>query len=137
MEGVSTAKIVLFHQGSTELRRCENYVFFLPVNILTGVTRRLLRPHDTLPCVLIYGNGAMLCGRYLHECLFVWCCCVHFMVLWKMLLWLELGKVGNRARCGGRVVCIARKTLYSRVYFVCTHTKYMVSGDCTPGVCTA
>ena len=43
-------------------------------------------------------------------------------------------KVGNRARCGGRVVCIARKTLYSRVYFVCTHTKYMVSGDCTPGV---
>ena len=48
-----TAKIVLFHQGSTELRRCENYVFFLPVNILTGVTRRLLGPHDTLPCVLI------------------------------------------------------------------------------------
>ena len=54
MEGVSTAKIVLFHQGSTELRRCENCVFFLPVNILTGVTRRLLGPHDTLPCVLIY-----------------------------------------------------------------------------------
>ena len=43
----------LFHQGSTELRRCENCVFFLPVNILTGVTRRLLGPHDTLPCVLI------------------------------------------------------------------------------------
>ena len=54
MEGVSTAKIVLFHQGSTELRRCENCVFFLPVNILTGVTRRLLGPHDTLPCVLIF-----------------------------------------------------------------------------------
>ena len=53
MEEVSTAKIVLFHQGSTELRRCENCVFFLPVNILTGVTRRLLGPHDTLPCVLI------------------------------------------------------------------------------------
>ena len=53
LEGVSTAKIVLFHQGSTELRRCENCVFFLPVNILTGVTRRLLGPHDTLPCVLI------------------------------------------------------------------------------------
>ena len=46
-------EIVLFHQGSTELRRCENRVFFLPVNILTGVTRRLLGPHDTLPCVLI------------------------------------------------------------------------------------
>ena len=55
MEEVSTAKIVLFHQGSTELRRCENCVFFLPVNILTGVTRRLLGPHDTLPCVLIIG----------------------------------------------------------------------------------
>ena len=53
LEGMSTAKIVLFHQGSTELRRCENCVFFLPVNILTGVTRRLLGPHDTLPCVLI------------------------------------------------------------------------------------
>ena len=34
---MSTAKIVLFHQGITELRRCENCVFFLPVNILTGV----------------------------------------------------------------------------------------------------
>ena len=46
LEGVSTAKIVLFHQGGTELRRCENCVFFLPVNILTGVARRLLGPHD-------------------------------------------------------------------------------------------
>ena len=54
MEGVFTATIVMFHQGSTELRRCENCVFFLSVNILTGVTRRLLGPHDTLPCVLIY-----------------------------------------------------------------------------------
>ena len=52
MEGVSTEKVVLFHPGSTEIRRCENCVFFLPVNILTGVTRRLLGPHDTLPCVL-------------------------------------------------------------------------------------
>ena len=52
--GVSTAKIVLFHQGSTELRKCENCVFFLPVNILTGVACRLLGPHDTLPCVLIW-----------------------------------------------------------------------------------
>ena len=34
-------------------------------------------------------------------------------------------------------MCIASKTLYSHVYFVCTHTKYMVSGDCIPGVCTA
>ena len=53
MEGVSTAKIVLFHRGSTEQWRCENCVFFLPVNILTGVTRRLLGQHDILPCVLI------------------------------------------------------------------------------------
>ena len=53
LEGMYTAKMVLFHQGSTELRRCENCVFFLPVNILTGVTRRLLGPHDTLLCVLI------------------------------------------------------------------------------------
>ena len=53
LEGVSTAKIVLFHQGITELQRCDNCVFFLPVNILTGVVRRLLGPHDTLPCVLI------------------------------------------------------------------------------------
>ena len=42
LEGVSTAKIILFHQGSTELRRCENCVFFLPVNILTGVARGFL-----------------------------------------------------------------------------------------------
>ena len=57
LEGVSTAKIILFHQGSTELRRCENCVFFLPVNILTGVACRLLGPHDTLPCVLIMTNS--------------------------------------------------------------------------------
>ena len=47
-------KNVLFHQGSTELRRCKNCDFFFPVNILTGVVRWLLGPHDTLPCVLIY-----------------------------------------------------------------------------------
>ena len=34
LEGMYTAKFVLFHQGSTELRRCENCVFFLPVNSL-------------------------------------------------------------------------------------------------------
>ena len=50
---MSTAKIVLFHHGSTEFQRCENCIFVLPVNILTGVARRLLGPHDTLPCVLI------------------------------------------------------------------------------------
>ena len=53
MAVVSTAKFVLFHQGSTELRRCEKCIFVLPANILTGVARRLLGPHDTLPCVLI------------------------------------------------------------------------------------
>ena len=62
LEGVSTAKIVLFNQGSTELRRCENCVFFLPVNILTGVARRLLGPHDTIPCVLIW----LVIGSYCH-----------------------------------------------------------------------
>ena len=35
---------------ATEVRKLH---FFLPVNILTGVMRRLLGPHDTLPCVLI------------------------------------------------------------------------------------
>ena len=35
---------------ATELQKLH---FFLPVNILTGVTRRLLGPHATLPCVLI------------------------------------------------------------------------------------
>ena len=60
MEGVSTAKIVLFHQGSTELRRCENCVFFLPVNILMGVARRILGPHNTLPCVLISKCESMI-----------------------------------------------------------------------------
>ena len=55
--GSVNSKTVLFHQGSTELRRCENCVFFLPVNILTGVERRLLGPHDTLPCVLIHSHN--------------------------------------------------------------------------------
>ena len=61
LEGMCTAKIVLFHQGNTELRRCENYVFFLPVNILTGVTRRLLGPHD-IPCVLI-----LICAKFNND----------------------------------------------------------------------
>ena len=41
-------------QGITELRRCKNCVFVLPVNILTGVACQLLGSHDTLLCVLIY-----------------------------------------------------------------------------------
>ena len=41
---------------------CENDVFVLPVNILTGVARRLLGPHDTLPCVLI-----IICDRILEN----------------------------------------------------------------------
>ena len=40
--GVSTVKIFLFHKGSTELWRCENCIFFLPVNVLTGVVCWLL-----------------------------------------------------------------------------------------------
>ena len=43
--GMFTAKIILFHQGSTELWRCDNCVFFLPVNILTGVACWLLGPY--------------------------------------------------------------------------------------------
>ena len=35
---------------TTEVRKLH---FFLPVNILKGVARRLLGPHDTLPCVSI------------------------------------------------------------------------------------
>ena len=53
LEGISTAQIVLFHQGSTELWRCENCFFVLYVNILTGVASWLLGPHNILPCVLI------------------------------------------------------------------------------------
>ena len=33
---------------------CENDVFVLPVNILTGVTRQLLGPHDTTVCLDMY-----------------------------------------------------------------------------------
>ena len=60
---VHRKKIVLFHQGSTELRRCENCVFFLPVNILKGVAHRLLGPHDTLPCVLISNQKQPNCKK--------------------------------------------------------------------------
>ena len=59
--GMSIAKIVVFHQGSTELRRCENYVFLLPVNILTRVAHRILGLHDTLPCILIRSRD-ICCG---------------------------------------------------------------------------
>ena len=50
-----TAKFVLFHQGSTELRRCENCVFFLPVNILTGLRAGFLgrTTHYRVSCAFI------------------------------------------------------------------------------------
>ena len=53
----------------TEIQRCENDVFVLPVNILTGVARRLLGPHDTLPCVLIhnYVDGVCITYDYPHQ----------------------------------------------------------------------
>ena len=42
-------KIIMFCKGSTELRRCKNYVFFLPVNILTKLhTGFLAARHTTL-----------------------------------------------------------------------------------------
>ena len=47
------SKIVLFHRSNTELRRCENCIFFYSCQYTHGVARLLLGPHDTLPCVLI------------------------------------------------------------------------------------
>ena len=106
MGGVSTAKIVLFHQGSTELRRCENCVFFLPVNILTGVARRLLGPHDTLPCVLIpkqknlcnnlQYNFVLTCSSillliYLYQC-FITICSLYIFIPSS---WLKGGLGGH------------------------------------------
>jgi len=55
VEGVCTTKIVQIQQGSTELRMWENRVLVLPVNILTVWRAGFTWPHDTLPCVLIYG----------------------------------------------------------------------------------
>ena len=51
--GNSVANVVLIGEGITEIERCENDVFFLPVNNTHGVACRLLGPRDTLPCVLI------------------------------------------------------------------------------------
>ena len=53
LAGNCVANLVAIRQVITEIQRCENDIFVLPVNILTGVARRLLGPHDTLPCVLI------------------------------------------------------------------------------------
>ena len=46
------ANLIPIGEGITELHRCENYIFFLPVNILT-VWRAGFLGHTTLPCVLI------------------------------------------------------------------------------------
>ena len=51
--GNCVANLVPIGLVITEIQRCENDVFVLPVNILTGVAHRLLEPHDTLPCVMI------------------------------------------------------------------------------------
>ena len=55
-----------------ELQRCENHVFFLPVNIyICGVARWLLRPHDTLLCVLIPPHWTII----IHICVIVYISC--------------------------------------------------------------
>ena len=41
--------------------------FFLPVNIFTGVARRLLGPHDILPCVLISLKPIMVPPQKLNQ----------------------------------------------------------------------
>ena len=58
-----TVKIVLFHQGSTELRRCKNSIFVLLVNILTGVARRLLLAarHTTVVLIIQRRNMPTRC----------------------------------------------------------------------------
>ena len=61
LEGMSTANIVLIQQGSTELPRCEHCVFFIPVNILTGVARRVLGPLDTPSYSPTHGEFGNLC----------------------------------------------------------------------------
>ena len=54
----SKNRLVLSRQHrATEVRKLR---FLFPVNILTGVARRLLGPHDILPCVLIV--GVPFCG---------------------------------------------------------------------------
>ena len=56
----------------TEIQMCENDVFVLPVNILTGVACQLLGPHDTLPCVLIFHYPSEYCHSTIHY-IAVWC----------------------------------------------------------------
>jgi len=75
--GICTAKIVWFCTSSVKLRICKNCIIVLPVNILAGVARWLLRPHNTLPCVLIsetpcaiylkFGMWGTDVGRHLHN----------------------------------------------------------------------
>ena len=57
LAGNCVANLVPIRYVITEIQMCENDVFVLPVNILTGVVRQLLGPHDTLPCVLIPYTG--------------------------------------------------------------------------------
>ena len=62
---------------ATEVRKLRFLSSCQPVNILTGVTRRLLGPHDTLPCVLIYTHIFMhkesthKLHTYVHTILFL------------------------------------------------------------------
>jgi len=51
--GICTTKIVWFYTSTTKLRIRENFILVLPVNILTGVERRLLGPHNTRATVCL------------------------------------------------------------------------------------
>ena len=67
LAGVSTAKIVLFHEGSTELQRCKNRIFFLPVNILTVLHAGFLAARHTTMCLDILYGLVLFCKTDFHR----------------------------------------------------------------------
>ena len=74
VEGISTAKIVRFCKSTTKVQK--NRIIALPVNILTGVAHRLLGPHDTLPCVLIYSTSNPFSLQLLYSVRYIFCRCL-------------------------------------------------------------
>ena len=119
----SSFHTVLLHVQCALLQTSTNCKFYIPASLPVVFC--------PFPKVFVYGYIA----------------CVLIFMLLRVLLRMFIGfvknvivviqnqaKVGNRARCGGWVVCIARKILY---LYVSTYIIPMVRGDCvcTPAHC--
>ena len=79
LAGTSVVKLVPIRIGIMELQKCENYIFFLPVNIVTVWCAGFLGRTTYGMCL-----DVKLCGQQLHAMIsIIYCSCMgHMSYIW-------------------------------------------------------